>query len=94
MSHNPIAYVTPNASSVLDRSFNGDSDSSGTFSMSNLSLPKATTSLKDASLLHVSHLYWRCLTTGNNDDFPLTFDALIDDGSSVATVMTDVFRKN
>jgi hypothetical protein len=41
MSRNPIAYVTPNASSVIDRSFNGDSDSSGTFSVSNLSSPRA-----------------------------------------------------
>jgi len=56
MSRNPVAYVAPNASSVLDRSFNGDSDSSGTFSVSNPSLPKATTSLKDASPLHVSHV--------------------------------------
>src|ERR1700691_5039635 len=35
MSRNPIVYVTPNTSSVLNRSGNGDSDSSTSFSVSN-----------------------------------------------------------
>jgi hypothetical protein len=93
MSRNPIAYVTPNASSVLDRSFNGDSNSISTFSVSNPSSPKATTSLKDASPLHVSHLYWCCLTSSNNDDFPLTFDALIDHGSSTVLISEEYVCK-
>ena len=81
MSRNPVAYVAPNGSSVLEATSNSD--------MSNASfisdpLPLITTisksPLEEASLLHVPHLYWKCLISGR--DFPVIFEALIDHRSS------------
>jgi Reverse transcriptase (RNA-dependent DNA polymerase)/Aspartyl protease len=34
------------------------------------------------SPFHVPHLYWRCLTSGRDHEFPISFEALIDHGSS------------
>ena len=35
-----------------------------------------------ASPLHMPHLYWRCLTSRQDQEFPISFEALIDHGSS------------
>jgi hypothetical protein len=82
MSHNPVAYIASNASSMLERSLNGDSDSSVFQSVSDPSPPSIPNPLKEASPLHVLHLYWCCLTNGK--EFPVVFDTLIDHGSSAA----------
>ena len=47
----------------------------------NVSMP-----LEDTSLLHVPHLYWRCSTSGQNNDFPVIFNTLIDHGSSAVLI--------
>ena len=91
-SCNPVAYVASNASSVFERS-DGDSDSSGSQTVSAPSLQSAIEPLKEASPLHVEHLYWRCLTSGNTNEFPVIFDALIDHGSSAVLISEDYALK-
>jgi hypothetical protein len=49
--------------------------------------------LKEAAPLHVSHLYWRCLTSGNTNEFPVIFEALIDHGSSAVLISEDFARQ-
>jgi hypothetical protein len=42
-----------------------------------------TTSMEGTtSPLHIPHLYWHCLTSGKDQEFPIPFKALIDHGSS------------
>jgi hypothetical protein len=48
---------------------------------------------KEASSLHVLHLYWRCLASSNTNDFPIIFDALIDHGSSAALISAEYVSK-
>jgi hypothetical protein len=93
MSRNPVAYIASNASSVLERSLNGDSDSSVSQSVSDPSPPNIHKPLKEASPLHVPHLYWRCLTSGKTNEFPMMFDALIDHGSSAALISEEYVIK-
>ena len=86
MSCNPVAYVAPNASSVIESNPSSDSDSTDSASVSSSDLQNVTTCLKDTSLLHVPHLYWRCLTSGKPGEFPMTLDVLIDHGSSAVLI--------
>ncbi|KIM86037.1 hypothetical protein PILCRDRAFT_5110 [Piloderma croceum F 1598] len=88
-SHNLVAYVAPNASSVFKRSLDGDSDSSGSQTVSDPSPQSVVKPLKEASPLHVEDLYWRCLTSGNTDEFPVIFDALIDHGLLAVLISED-----
>jgi hypothetical protein len=82
MSRNPVAYVAPNASSVIEGHIRSDSDSDGA-SVSEYITPHVASSLKEGSPLHVPHLYWCCLTSGNSK---MTFEALIDHGSSAVLI--------
>jgi len=90
MSRNPTAYVAPNASTVLG---NGDSDSSGFSSVSNQAVPHVVRPLKEASPLHTPHLYWKCLAGNDVEGSPITFDALIDHGSSAALISPEFATK-
>ena len=85
MSCNPIAYVTPNASSVIEGHHSSDSNSDGS-SVNNYITPHVASSLKEGSPLHIPYLYWRCLMSGDTNEFPITFEALIDHGSSAVLI--------
>ena len=85
MSRNPVAYIAPNASSVIEGHISSDSDSDGA-SVSEYITPHVASSLKEGSPLHVPHLYWRCLASANINEFPMTFEALIDHGSSAVLI--------
>ena len=84
-SRNPIAYITPNASSVIEGHTSSDSDSDGASLSDHITL-RVASSLKVGSPLHVPHLYWQCLTSGNTNEFTITFEALIDHGSSTVLI--------
>jgi len=85
-SCNLVAYVAPNASSIFERSIDGDSDNSSSQTVSDPSLQSVIKPLKEVSPLHVEHLYWRCLTSRNTNEFPVIFDALIYHGSSAVLI--------
>jgi hypothetical protein len=92
MSCNPVAYVAPNRSSVLDSpNRNLDSSTSSSISCTSLCTPNVHTA--GVSVLHVLHLYWRCLTSGKANIFPMTFDALIDHGSSAVLISKEYVSK-
>ena len=86
MSSNPVAYAASNASNVIGSDSNdsgSDSDSLPGVSAPFSAICAMMTPVRDtASPLHVPHLYWCCLTSGKNQEFPVTFNALIDHGSS------------
>ena len=80
VSHNPVTYISPNRSSILEAT--SDFDTSNALLVSD-PLPLVTaiskSPLKEVSLLNVPHLYWKCLTSSRY--FPVIFEALIDHGS-------------
>ena len=86
MSSNPVAYAASNTSNVIGSDSNdsgSDSDSLPGVSAPFSAVCAMMTPVRDtASPLHVPHLYWCCLTSGKNQEFPITFNALIDHGSS------------
>jgi len=92
-SCNPVAYVASNASNVFKRSLNSNSNSSSSQSVSDPSPHSVVKPLKEASLLHVEHLYWHYSTSRNTNEFPVTFEALIDHGSSAVLISKDYVSK-
>lgn len=92
MSCNPVTYVTPNASSILEVTSDSDMSSSSFVSSLALLIPAVTTTpLKEAVPIHIPHLYWKCLVSGK--DFPIVFDALIDHGSSMVLISEEFIAK-
>ena len=95
MSHNPTTYAAPNTSSVIGGMDVNDSDSSGSASVSKGLLPVTAAMIRppmEALAMHVPHFYWHCLAYGANE-FPLTFRALIDHGSSAALISEEYVVK-
>jgi hypothetical protein len=86
--------MAPNVLIVIGLNGN-DSDSNG-LSVSG-SLPNTISACmqppKEASSLYVLHLYWRCLTSGNTDNFPVIFDPLIDHSSNAALISEEYVSK-
>jgi hypothetical protein len=85
MSHNPVAYLTPNASSVIEPNL----DNSGDLSVSPMTICAplvAMPLLKEVAPLHVPHLYWRCLTSSKSGEFPVIMRVLIDHGSDAVLI--------
>ncbi|KIM88503.1 hypothetical protein PILCRDRAFT_2731 [Piloderma croceum F 1598] len=67
---NPVAYMLPNTSNVIE----GESDSD--VSAQNEHLAPFT----------VPHFFWQCSINGLADDFPIMFKALIDHGSHTVLI--------
>ena len=87
--------MVPNASSVIGGMDVNDSDSSGLASVSKVLLPVTAAVIRpptEASAMHVPHVYWRCLAYGANE-FPLTFSAPIDHGSSTVLISEEYVVK-
>ena len=66
MTRNPVAYIAPNALSVIEGTPGSDSDSTNSVSVStSVPVPQNMKgSMKDMSPLHMPHFYWCCLTSG------------------------------
>ena len=88
MSHNPTAYITPDASRMIGSLDVNNSDGSASASVSEVSLPMAATvmwPLTEVSAMHVPHFFWNCLAYRSNK-FLLMFRTLIDHGSSAVLI--------
>jgi hypothetical protein len=80
MSSNPVSYITNNTSNVIGDADSG-SESDGD-SVAGVSSPQNVLSTTPTAPLHVPHLYCHCLTGSGSQEFPVSFNALIDHGSS------------
>jgi hypothetical protein len=77
MSRNPVAYVAPNSSSVLEPTSDSDTSGGSFVSVPTLAVVPCTPAPpKEVAPLHVPHLYWDCMASGK--EFPILFKALID----------------
>jgi len=92
MSRNPVAYIAPNGSSILEATSESDT-SNASFVSDPIPLVTAVSKspLEEASPLHIPHLYWKCLTSGR--DFPVIFEVLIDHGSSSILISEEYVLK-
>ena len=87
MSTNPTAYVAANTSNVIgDANSSGSSEDSSFPGVSTLPTVASVSSPHTTQPLHVPHMYWRCLTSGKSHEFPVSFEALIDHGSSLVLI--------
>jgi hypothetical protein len=94
MSHNPVAYVTPNGSSVVEPT--SDLDSSCMSFVSNMIPPLAAVvaqSPMESAPLHIPRFSWRCLVSRTTNEFPIIFNALIDHGSSAVLISEEYVSK-
>ena len=80
MSSNPVSYITNNTSNIIGDT-NSGSESDGD-SVAGVSSPQNALSTTPTAPLHVPHLYWRCLMGSGSQEFPVSFNAFIDHGSS------------
>jgi hypothetical protein len=97
VSPNPLAYMPPNVSNVIE----GDSDSD--VSPPNaVDLPMTPTRLESVCTLTASeilaplsvpHLFWNCTISGPVGTLPISFSALIDYGSHLVLI-SDKFIKS
>jgi hypothetical protein len=91
-SQQPVAYMPTNASSVLEANDNDLSMSSTSVSNFNVataitcSILSTTAPKADTVPFCVPHLFWRCSISGASESFPLTFNALIDNGSHTVLI--------
>jgi hypothetical protein len=87
-SSNPVAYMPSNTSNVIE----GDSvDSENSVSRLVATVIHPTPSTLKASVsvtapLTVPHLFWKCSVSGSTNSFPVTINALIDDGSHTVLI--------
>jgi hypothetical protein len=95
MSHNPVAYVVNNMSSVIDSSISSEDSSNVSFvsKVSPICAAVAATPLTEVAPLHIPHLYWKCLAGGKVNEFPIIFNALIDHGSSAVLISEQYITK-
>ena len=85
MFQNPVTYVAPNMSSIIKPDLDNSSDLS--VSPVTICAPLAATPpLKEVAPLHIPHLYWHCLTSSNNSEFPVIMQVLIDHGSDAVLI--------
>ena len=91
--NNPTAYMPTNTENVIE----GDSGSDSEVRMTTIAAA-VTTTVEDAALkaqqdlapLTVPHFFWRARVNGGQDNFPITFDALLDHGSHTVLI-SDAF---
>jgi len=94
-SSSAVAYMPSNTFNVVEGDA-GDSDDSVSL------LPAAptvthciaasvpTAQVDDTAPLSVPHLFWRCAVSGAPGAFPLTIHALIDHGSHIVLISSDL----
>ena len=88
MTHNPVTYMAPNVSSIIEGTLGSDSDSTNSVSVSTSVLvpQNVKVSMKDTSPLHTPHFYWHCLMSSKSQEFPLSFSVLIYHRSSTVSI--------
>ena len=94
-----MAYMPMNTSNVIegDKSENDDSLIVSHPITAIVSAPQGSRpncsdtnhSVTDTTPLRVPHLFWHCSSSGPTNDFPITFNALIDDGSHTVLIHDD-----
>lgn len=89
-SSNPVAYMPPNLSNVIEEGKDSDASSGVSTTAAMMSIPSTSAPLKavaeDLALQTVPHLYWHCSIAGPANSFPVTFNALIDHGSHTVLI--------
>lgn len=87
--NNPAAYMPSNTENVIEGDSGSDSEVRVVPSIASVNVAKDSVALKaqeDIAPLTVPHLFWRACANGGQDDFPVTFDALLDHGSHTVLI--------
>ena len=97
VSQNPVVYMPSNTSNVIEGDSNSDCSVSPSHPVSlaatvpELLPPPTLTALTDElASLTVSHLFWQCSISGPTDCLPVSFTALIDHGSHIVLIRSDL----
>ena len=94
MASNPTVYAAANLTSIIEGdSVSNDSVSTTVFDPAILCIIHTSLVLmaphEDIALLTVPHLQWQCSVSSADNEFPVTFNALIDHGANTVFISNE-----
>jgi hypothetical protein len=87
--NNPAAYMPTNTENVIEGNSGSDTEVRITTIAAAVMTTVESAALKaqqDLAPLTVPHFFWRAHVNGGQDDFPITFDVLLDHGSHTVLI--------